>query len=223
MSRPLALALDYSVVDHLHRISMGAYPGADAAPLLRLRIAAETGVVETWGAEITFVEMFLGIQKVSEREEALRTARAKDEAKQGIMREMRVRRLGYPGSRCGDKYSLLGYSMRCAGPDTGAAILLEERLRRTPGVSEGDARQLVSCAYPFDGDSLTFGCHLDWFVTEDARLVRAIKAASPAGAFPELERLRIGTAADVVAEHPDVFAGPTGDLGRVSAAPEVMK
>lgn len=223
MSRPLSIALDYSVIDHLHRVATGSYKGADAIPLLRLRAAAETGMVETWGAEITFVEMLLGVRKVAEREEALRTATAKDVAKRAIMQEMRVRRLGYPASRCDDGYSLLGYSMRCAGPHATEAIVLEERLRRIPGVSEGDARQLVSCAYPFDGDTLTFSCHLDWFVSEDGRLVRAINSALATGEFSELAHLRFGTVRDLVAANPESFDQPATPSRTASAATEVTK
>lgn len=201
----LSIVVDYSVIDHLHRIEAGLYQGAHAAPLLQLRAAAETGAIEAWGAEITFVEMFLGIQNVSDQDEAARFAMAKDLAKRAIMRQMLVRRLGYPCSRCDDEYSLIGLTMRCAGTNTDAAIRLEDRLRKIAGVSEGDARQLASCAYPFDGDSLSFDCALHWFVTEDRRLVRAIAAAVSAGTLPELAHLRFGSSADVVAAHQAEF------------------
>jgi len=96
-------------------------------------------------------------------------------------------------------------SFRFAGPHSVDARKIETELLTIPGVSEGDARQIVSCAFPFDGDNTSLHPDLDWFVTEDRALAAAMNAAAAASRFPELAKLRYGSSAEVVAAHPAVF------------------
>lgn len=82
---------------------------------------------------------------------------------------------------------------------------LEKRLRAVRGISEGDARQVVSCAYPFDGVDTQVQPILDWFVAEDRALIGALNGAQATGAFPELGHLQFGTVRDLVSTDPFQF------------------
>jgi hypothetical protein len=201
----LAIVLDYSVLDHLQRIDAGTYRGGNEAALRRLRDGAVNRRVEVWISEITPVEMLHGLEKLAGDAPKRRTAGEKDAAKLAIAASMFARTLGYPCSKLDDTYSRIGMSFRCAGPDAGRANALEARLLQVPGVSPGDARQLVSCAFPFDGVAVEFHPRLDWFVAEDGPLIKALHAAMAAGSLPELAHLRCGSARDIVAAHPAGF------------------
>jgi len=103
----IALVLDTSVVDHLHRVDVGTYRGANEPALRRLRASAEQRKIDIWISEITGVEMLHGLENLSSREAARRSAAARDAAKEALMSAMGARRLGYPCSRFDDTYSRL--------------------------------------------------------------------------------------------------------------------
>jgi hypothetical protein len=193
----LGVVLDYSVLDHLGRIQDGSYAGQHTAALSRLRHAAELASVVVWMAEITPVEMIHGIEKVHNQPAKHQTASERDARKVAVARAMNACRLGYPCSKIGDTYSRIGLSFRLAGEKTHLANALEKRLGAVKDVSAGDARQLVCCAFAFDGSDTSFHPRLDWFVSEDERLVRAVRTEQGAGRLPELLQLRIGSASEL--------------------------
>ena len=96
-------------------------------------------------------------------------------------------------------------SFRLASSDSDLADALEQRLVSVKGVSTGDARQLVACAFPTDGTKVDFHPRLDCFVAEDVGLVTALKVEVAAGNLPELGHLSIGTSEEVVAAHSSHF------------------
>lgn len=201
----LSVALDNSVLDHLHRVQAGTYAGAHAEPLRRIRAAAESRRILVWISEVTSVEMLHGIEKIASNDLKRSNAAARDQEKSAIAAAMGARTLGYPCSKLGDTYSRLGMSFRLAGPDSHLADTLERTLLSIPGVSPGDARQLVSCAFPFDGAQVEHHPQLHWFVAEDTALIRALTQEIVAGHLPELRQLAVGSAADLVAAHTEVF------------------
>ena len=203
--RLLAVALDYSVLDHLQRIQAGTYTGVRAASLSRIRAAGESRRVEVWIAEITPVEMLHGIEKIAADDAKRTQAVARDKTKEAIAMAMGAKTLAYPCSKLDDTYSRLGMSFRLGGPDSHLADALERRLLSIKGVSAGDARQLVSCAFPTDGTKVDFHPRLDCFVAEDIELVRALRNEVAAGNLPELGHLSIGTADEIVAAHASHF------------------
>jgi hypothetical protein len=203
----MQIVLDLCVIDHLQKVDAGTYRGKAEAALRKLRAAAEGSAVGVWICEISLVEMLHGIEKLAaDSADPAKQAHARnnDTAKQLILKNMSARRLGYPCSKYDDDFSRLDISLRYAGPDLENAEVLESQLLTIAGVSRGDARQLVSCAYPFDGEDVGLHPRLDWFVTEDGALLAAIRSLA-AGQFPTLHRLRYGTASDLVVSHPEVF------------------
>lgn len=201
----LAVTLDYSALDHLQRIQDGTYTGTRADALRRIRAAGESRRIDVWIAEITPVEMLHGIEKIAADDAKRAQAAARDKTKGAIARAMGARALAYPCSKLDDTYSRLNMSFRLAGPDSHFADALERRLLSIKGVSAGDARQLVSCAFPTDGAKIDFHPKLDCFVAEDLDLVRALKAEVAAGNLLELCHLSIGTSEEIVAAHPSDF------------------
>jgi len=201
----LAVALDYSVLDHLQRIQDGTYTSTRAGALRRIRAAGESRRIDVWIAEITPVEMLHGIEKIAADDAKRARAAARDRTKEAIATAMGARTLAYPCSKLDDTYSRLGMSFRFAGPDSHLADALERRLLSIKGVSAGDARQLVSCAFPSDGAEVGFHPRLDCFVAEDLDLVRTLKAEVGAGNLPELRHLSMGTSEEIVAVHSSDF------------------
>lgn len=199
----MAIALDYSVLDHLQRIHAGNYNGRSREPLERIRAAATGRLVEIWITEITLVEMVHGIETADARTRI--RALASDAEKQTIAEAMFARKLGYPCSRTDDTYSRLDISFRPDCPDWARAYSLERRLLAISGVSPGDARQLVSCAFPLDSVRPGFSPQLDWLVAEDNRLIKAVIREVNAGNLPELADLKFGTSEDVVVANPGCF------------------
>lgn len=207
-SSPLkpSVAIDYSVLDHLRRLQYGTYAGSNEEFLARLYEAASKGRVQIWMSEICFVEALHGLENLVGDEAKRAAAEVKDTQKWAIAKEMGTRKLGYPCSKLDDTYSRLGLSFRCAGPKSKEANLLEARLLRVDGVSPGDARQLVSCAYPFDGEATEwYEPAIDWFLAEDKRLVAALDDAAREGDFPELRKLCFGSARTIVDALPQHF------------------
>jgi hypothetical protein len=199
------VALDYSVLDHLQRIQGGTYSGIRAEALRRIRAAGEGRRLEVWIAEITPVEMLHGIENIAADEAKRTQAAARDKAKEAIATAMGSRTLAYPCSKLGDRYSRLSMSFRLAGPDSHLAEAFERRLLSIKGVSAGDARQLVSCAFPTDGTDVGFHPQIDCFVAEDVTLVRALQGEVAAGNLSELRHLSIGTSDEIVAAHSSHF------------------
>lgn len=199
MASPLSVAVDYSVIDHLHRIQSGFGGASDRDALTKVRDAAIAGQLQLWGAEITFVEMIQGVEKLDRSDVRRAAAEARDAAKRALMTTMGMRILAYPCGKYDDEYSLCDLSLRCAGDDWDEANALEERLRRIPGVDEGDARQLVSCAYPAEADCEGSAVRptLDWFVAADRKMIAAIRRETAAQRLPELARIRFGFMTDL--------------------------
>lgn len=197
----MSIAVDYSVIDHLYRIQVGAGGVVERDGLVRLHNAAVARKIQLWGAEITFVEMIRGIQKLEGHDDRRTFAEAKDAAKRALMDTMGVRILAYPCGKCDDEYSLCDGSLRCAGDDWAEANVLEERLRCIPGVDEGDARQLVSFAYPAEVrvDGPVVHPKLDWFVATDRPMVTGVRSAIAGQRLPELAHIRFGFVTDLAA------------------------
>jgi len=193
----LGMVLDYSVLDHLRRIDTGTYSGLHGSALERLRSVAIEGRIAVWIAEISYVEMIHGIEKLADNKEATGQARQKDAQKRAIADRMHAGRLGYPCSKFDDTYSRWDVSFRFAGPDSDRASALEARLESVQGISAGDARQLVCCAYPFNGDDVKHPPHLDWFLSEDRALVGAVVSEIQHGRLHELAGIRFGTSEDI--------------------------
>lgn len=145
---PLSVTLDYSVLDHLHRIQAGTYTGAHREPLRRIRTAAESRRIVVWMSEITPVEMLHGIEKIKSNDLKRSNASARDQEKSAIAAAMGARTLGYPCSKLDDTYSRLDMSFRLAGPDSHLADVLERKLLSILGVSPGDARSLCLALSP---------------------------------------------------------------------------
>jgi hypothetical protein len=200
----LNVALDYSVLDHLQRIETGTYRGLHRSALERLRDAASAGRIVVWISEICYVEMLHGIEHLPHDAAKRRDAEQKDAKKRAIAERMGARILGYPCSKFDDTYSRWDLSFRFAGPDSESASALEERLEALRGISRGDARHLVSCAYPFDGDAAEYHPRLDWFVSEDHDLLEAVTSEIHQGRLPELADIRFGTSEDFAASNVDL-------------------
>ena len=188
-----SVVLDYSVLDHLQRIEAGSYVGTNKEGLRKLYYAGTERRIVVWISEISDVEMLHGIENLTDRMKR-EQANRKDDYKRKMAHEMGAKRLGYPCSKFDDPYSRWDVSFRFAGPNSESASFLENKLEQVKGISRGDARQLVSCAYPFDGDNVDFTPHLDWFVSEDQALVRSVRAEIRSGRLFELESIRFGTA-----------------------------
>jgi hypothetical protein len=195
------VALDYVVLDHIVRVAEGRYEGCGRQGLERLESLAADREIVAWVSEISWVEMLQGQEKAA-RHPGLDAFRRRDDAKRRVAEKMRARVLGYPCSRCDDDFSRLELSVRCAGSDWEWAFDLEKRLLATNGVSRGDARHLVCCAFPFDADSPNIRPKLDWFVSEDHALVRGLGGAVARGELPELAHMQFGLVAELVATLP---------------------
>lgn len=201
MATPMSIAVDYSVIDHLHRIQTGSGGVSHREALTRLYDAAVGGQVQLWGAEITFVEMIQGVNKLDDSDVRRAAVEAKDAAKRALMTAMGIRILAYPCGKYDDEYSLCDLSLRCAGDCWDEANALEERLRCIRGIDQGDARQLVSCAYPSEADVDRPEVHpkLDWFVAVDRKMIAAVHREIAAQRLPELAHIRFGFVTDFAA------------------------
>lgn len=124
-------------------------------------------MIAVWVCEISLVEMLHGIEKLANEPIKLEHAKDKDAHKRDILKKISVRQLGYPCSRFDDDYSRYGLTFRYTGPDSDKAEEIESRLLKASGISRGDARQLASGAFPFDGEHVERHPILNWFVTED--------------------------------------------------------
>jgi hypothetical protein len=193
---PTVAFLDYSVIDHLHRLAVGNYAGAHAAALHLLEAGAATGKYELWMAEITEVEMIIGRENPRIGPDRVAEFIRKDNEKLDIAEKLGVRWLAYPCSKTDDQYSRLDVSFRPDGSTV--AALLEARLEVIVGVSVGDARQVVSLVHGFDNARVSFRPLIQWFVTEDTPLRNALLREVATGQLSELAHFRICTVTEFV-------------------------
>ncbi len=192
--------LDYQIIDHLHRLANGTYALKHETALRSLETNAAMGKYELWMAEITEVEMIIGRENPKvDQERALEIAR-KDCEKLEIAEKLGVRWLGYPCSKLGDEYSRLGVSFRTAKENWSIAADLEHRLKQIKDVTAGDAQQVVSMVHGFDDADVSFRPAIQWLVTEDAPLCKALRDEVIAGRLPELANVRIGSVPEFVAD-----------------------
>ncbi|HNT28123.1 MAG TPA: hypothetical protein PKH10_08090 [bacterium] len=191
-SKKPSIFLDYSVIDHLFRIQEGSYNGPHSSALQSLRYLAEKRGIDVWISEITPVEMLLGTEKIELDAKKKEYVAKKDKAKLSILKSMGVRTLGYPCSKFDDDYSRLDLSFRLAEEESGIADEVEKQLLTIPGVSCGDARQVVSCAFPFDSEKTEIHPRIEWFVAEDLRLIKAINGQIKSGKLGEIAHLKFG-------------------------------
>jgi hypothetical protein len=190
-SSPLrVLFLDYEVLDHMHRIDTCRYTGKSAAELTALRQAAVAGNIQVWMSRVTSVEMAIGLENPKLSPAQLSMASQNDEAKRIIANSMCVRWLTHPASKFNDTYSRANLTLRAAGPEWLKANALENQLLKLPGVSKGDARQVVSCVY---GQAEDDGQQppIWWFVSEDRELRTALTDAQAANVVSELVGLQV--------------------------------
>lgn len=180
--------LDYAVLDHLQRLDSGTYSGGAGDRLACIRALAARGSVQLWMSEIAKVEMLLGLENDHLSVDQRARAMDKDRRKLEIANEIGVKWLTYPASKCDDRYSRFGLSLRCAGPTWSAANGFEISLAQYAGVSAGDARHLVSMCYGVDTERLDYRPRIRWFVTEDSKLRTAIDGLP---SLPELRGVRV--------------------------------
>jgi hypothetical protein len=199
----LSIYLDLSVIDHLQKIETMKYRGTRKTALQRIRVSAERHYVEIWISEITHVEMLHGIENVSDDEVKRQEANSNDQEKRIIAMSMFAQILGYPCSKTDDPYSRLDLSFRPDGEES--ADLLEKRLLKIPGISPGDARHLVCCAFPFNSVSPSILPKIDWFIAEDKKLINVVNAQINAGALSELAHIRFGLSDAIIEAHPFFF------------------
>ncbi|MEX2490299.1 MAG: hypothetical protein WD425_00915 [Nitrospirales bacterium] len=129
-------------------------------------------------SDITKVEMLHGCEKPNSSAEQVALYKEKDESKLKIAEEMRVIWLNYPASRLDEHletgkypfgYSRMDLTMRHMDTNWEKAYDLEGKLLHINGVSQGDAKQIVSMAYgipQFEGKV---------FLAEDKPLIDGIK------------------------------------------------
>ncbi len=194
-SIPVVFA-DYQVLDHLLRIELGKYRGKSDVALRAFRRRCSQGSIELWVAEITQVEMIQGRENPRLSANKLAEIKVWDQRKIEIAAEMRAKRLGYPCSKLNDTYSRLNVSFRTASPVWAKADTLERRLLDCDGVSEGDARHLVSVVYGPDDQNPRNRPAIEWVVTEDKSLRNCMNAAIAMGKFPEFMGVRFVSVAD---------------------------
>lgn len=193
------LFLDYSVLDHMHRIDVGTYigtyKGTSAAELTALRQAAVAGDIEVWMSRITSVEMVIGLENPTLTSTKLAAANQNDTDKRAIANLMHVRWLTYPASRSDDwgkdstGYSRIDLTLSSVDPDWPKAKALEDQLLL--GVAKkGDAQQVVSCVYGKAEDDGRRPA-IRYFVSEDGPLIRTLQGAQAANAVGKLVGLQV--------------------------------
>jgi hypothetical protein len=187
------------VIDHLHRLATNTYVGAYASELALLESRALSGIYEFWMAEITKVEMIIGRENPLVDESRLVEFEQKDREKLAIAERLGVQWLGYPCSKLNDQYSRLDVSFRPGGPNWSIAAAFESRLEQVAGVSQGDARQVISLVHGFDDIDLSFRPAIQWLVTEDSDLRKALRGQVSAGRLSELANVRVASVAEFVA------------------------
>ncbi len=154
-------------------------------------------------SEITKVEMIHGLENPKLDEKKLAKVKAWDEQKLDLTKQMGVRWLSYPCSRFDDTYSRWDTSFRFAGPKWEVAMSLEKSLEEVPGISVGDARQLVSCCYGSDTENLEYSPAIKYFTTEDGDLRSAVKRLREDGGVQELATVATVSTAQLLAEIPE--------------------
>jgi hypothetical protein len=150
-------------------------------------------------AKITEVEMIMGRENQEIYENRIPSLEKKDSEKLSIARDLGVHWLEYPCSRPDDNYSRLDLTFTPDGcPDAGD---LESRLENVRGVSEGDARQIVSLIY---GHCYSNGQYykpiIDYLLTEDKRLLSALNSEKKQRRLLELNNIEVSSVSDFMSK-----------------------
>ena len=192
--------LDNMVIDYLFRITVQQYNSPHKLSLEEIRSLAEKGRVRCFMALITRVEMLHGLEKAGLPAPKVLECARNDSSKLRIAEQMNIVWVSYPASRGDDTYSRSDLTLRSWGPQWNIAHALEEKLLRIQGISNGDARQIVSMLYGVD----QFGakCDFNAFVTEDGPLLTAIKREVVRGSLSELDGVHFCNAREFI----DTFA-----------------
>lgn len=182
--------LDYQVIDHLQRIADGRYAGMNSSALHHFSELAKTARFELWMARITSVEMLIGLENPKADAVKVAIATKRDKEKLRIAECLGVRWLEYPCARVDDRYSRVDMTFAPDGSTT--ATDFEGWLEALPGVSEGDARQIVSLTHGHAlNDNVSYSPIIKWFLTEDGPLQRSLNSLIGSGRVPELARFKI--------------------------------
>lgn len=185
------LFLDYSVLDHIHRVDAERYSGQSATALMALRQAAAVGGIEIWMSRVTSVEMVIGLETPNLSQAKLATASQNDKDKYIIASSMHIRWLTYPANRSDDNYSRVSLTLGSDGLlDWEKAKALENKLALLGVSKKGDAQQVVACVY---GRSEDDGRQpvVRWLLSEDGKLRKALNRALAANALGELARIKV--------------------------------
>ena len=185
--------LDYQILDHLFRIENKTYEGEHELALTELRKKAEKQMVNIWMSEITKVEMIHGENNPRINEAKRCLARINDQKKTAIAKTMNIKWLTYPCSKFDDNYSLFDVSARFSGPKWNEANTFEKWLLNIKGVSQGDARQFVSCIYGSDVNALDEKPVIEWFLTEDSALRSALINVKSKSKISGLSQMKISS------------------------------
>lgn len=197
---PKVIFLDYQVIDHLYRLDTGTYQGTNTVALHRLHAEANSGKYQVWMAKITQVEMIIGRENTRLDPARIPHINRKDSEKLAIAARMGVRWLEYPCSGFDDQYSRWDVSFGFRDePGWSVAKALEQRLEQMPGISVGDARQVVSLVYGFDSEAPSTRPIIQWLVSEDRNLRQALIREVEIGRLHELTDVRIASVLELVA------------------------
>lgn len=196
---PKIVFLDYQVIDHLYRVENGNYNGKNKSALQCFKVKALAGHYELWMAEITRVEMIIGQENPSVNPSRIPEFDQKDKEKLAIAKRLDVRWLGYPCSKIDDQYSRIDVSLRIEGPEWSMAENFERRIKQISGVSTGDACQIVSLVHGFDDENLSLRPAIQWLVTEDEPLRKALGRLKDLGQLTELSQINIISVEELVA------------------------
>jgi len=184
--------LDYTVIDQLHRIDdISEYREINKQKegLKKLRSLAEKRKISCYMSDITKIEMLHGREKPDFSAPQVAWYKEKDESKLKIAEKMGVIWLSYPASRLNEHletkkypfgYSRLDLTMSFMDTNWEKAYDLERKLLHIKGVSQGDARQIVSMIYGtprFPGKV---------FLAEDKPLIDGIKEEIWQGSLNQL-------------------------------------
>ena len=111
---------------------------------------------------------------------------------------MNIKWLTYPCSKFDDNYSLFDVSARFSRLKWNEANTFEKWLLSIKGVSQGDARQVVSCIYGSDVNALDKKPVIKWFLTEDSALRSALINVKSKSKISELSQMKISSVSGFV-------------------------
>lgn len=191
---------DYPIIDHLYRIENNSYNGDSLRELLELKNLCSNGIVKLWMSEITRVEMVLGLENPTINDDIKTIIEERDSEKIKIASELNVGWLTYPCSKTNDTYSRLNISLRTMGDQWHIANEMEKNLEVYEGISRGDARQFVSCIFGTNSEDLSYTPAVEWFITEDQKMLEALKKLKEDGIVTELERINIASTKEFITQ-----------------------